>query len=110
MSDVDATIGLANLIKKNDSTLWEYLMSFRNHTNVTDFMSSNDIFILPPTNSSGLIFQTYLTSNPDNIKEVILYNLEEEVIDDIAVLEQDKSVVFSKENLKKLKVMTILFF
>ena len=53
-------------------------MSFRNHTNVTDFMSSNDIFILPPTNSSGsYIPVTYLTSNPDNIKEVILYNLEE---------------------------------
>ncbi len=105
MSDVDATIGLADLIKKNDSTLWEYLMSFRNHTNVTDFMSSNDIFILPPTNSSGsYIPVTYLTSNPDNIKEVILYNLEEEVIDDITnARTRQISGLFKGKILKKIK-------
>ena len=37
MSDVDATLGIAELIKRNEPDLWEHLMTFRNHNNVREF-------------------------------------------------------------------------
>tara|TARA_Y100000768_G_scaffold385192_1_gene370785 strand:+ start:1999 stop:3417 length:1419 start_codon:yes stop_codon:yes gene_type:complete len=84
MSDVNATLDLANIIKKNDPKLWDYLISFRSHKNVSDFVQENMISIIPPTNASGkYIPACYITSNPDNMKEMIFYNLDEDVDDDI---------------------------
>ena len=53
MSDVDATLGIAELIKTNDPELWEHLMVFRSHDNVSNFIEKNKICILPPTTSNG---------------------------------------------------------
>ena len=84
MSDVDATIALAKLVKENDSLLWQHLVQFRTHQNVIDYLNNNEVLYLPPTNSSGEYTPvTYLTSNPDNQKEVVLYNLSENITDEI---------------------------
>ena len=84
MSDVDATIDLANIIRKNEPELWDYTMIFRSHVNVNEFIQDNDICILPPTTSTGKYIPVcFVTSNPDNAKEMIFYNLDEEVTDDV---------------------------
>ena len=84
MSDVNATIDLANVIKENDSELWDYMMLFRNHKNVSDFVQNNNTFIIPPTSATGKYVPVcYVTSNPDNVKEMIFYNLDEDINDDI---------------------------
>ena len=84
MSDVNATIDLASIIKNNDPELWDYLMLFRNHKNVNDFVQNNNMFVIPPTSAMGKYVPVcYVTSNPDNMKEMIFYNLDEEINDDI---------------------------
>ena len=84
MSDVNATLDLANIIKTSEPELWDYMMLFRNHQNVNDFVQTNDISIIPPTNATGkYIPACYLTSNPDNMKEMIFFNLDEDIDDDI---------------------------
>tara|TARA_Y100000768_G_scaffold152972_2_gene114315 strand:- start:1386 stop:2804 length:1419 start_codon:yes stop_codon:yes gene_type:complete len=84
MSDVNATVDLANIIKENEPDLWEYMILFRNHKNVTDFVQENNIIIIPPTHATGKYTPAcYVTSNPDNAKEMIFYNLDEDINEDI---------------------------
>ncbi len=105
MSDVDATLGVAEIIKNNDPDLWEHLMVFRNHNNVREFIEENKICFLPPTTSTGDYTPVcYLTSNPDNAKELIFFNLCEEVTDEI-ISSRTRNIgsLFKNKILKKVK-------
>ena len=105
MSDVDATLGIAELIKTNDPDLWKHLMIFRNHNNVNGFIEQNKICILPPTTSNGEYIPVgHLTSNPDNPKELIFFNLNEIVTDDI-LNSRTRNIgsLFKSKILKKVK-------
>ena len=57
MSDVDATIGLAEIIKKNDHDLWKHLMTFTNHKDVSKFIEDNKVFIIPQLPHMAIIPQ-----------------------------------------------------
>ena len=105
MSDVDATLGLAEIIKKNDPDFWAHVMTFRNHNFVRDFVEGNKVCILPPTTSTGSYVPVcYLTCNPDNLKELIFFNLNEEVTDEI-INSRTRNVgsLFKNKILKKVK-------
>ena len=105
MSDVDATLGIAELIKTNDPELWEHMMVFRSHNNVSDFIEKNKICIMPPTTSNGEYTPVgHLTSNPDNPKELIFFNLNEIVTDDI-LNSRTRNIggLFKSKILKKVK-------
>ena len=47
MSDVDATIGIAEIIKKNDDDLWKHFMKFTNHKDVSKVIGDNKILLYP---------------------------------------------------------------
>ena len=84
MSDVDATLGLAEIIKNNDIELWKHVIEFRNHSTVNSFIEKNKVCILPPVNASSCYTPVcYLTRNPDNQKELIFFILNEEVTEEI---------------------------
>ena len=103
MSDVDATIDLANIIKKNEPELWEHMIQFRTYKNVNEYINNNNILIIPPTNATGTYVPVSLvTSNPDNVKEIIFYNLNEEVTDDV-INSRTRSIggLFKNKILKK---------
>jgi len=105
MSDVDATIDLANIIKKNEPKLWDHMIQFKSYKNVNEYIKNNDVLIIPPTTATGEYIPVCLvTSNPDNAKEVILYNLNEEVTDDI-INSRTRSIggLFKNKILKKIK-------
>ena len=105
MSDVNATLDLANIIKTNEPELWDHMMLFRNHQNVNDFAQTNDISIIPPTNATGgFVPACYLTSNPDNMKEMIFFNLDEDIDDDV-LNSRTRSVgsLLKNKVLKKIK-------
>ncbi len=105
MSDVDATLRLAQLIKDNDCELWDHVMIFRNHSKVGAFIEKNKICIMPPTNASGDYTPVYyLTSNPDNQKEMVFYNLDHELTDEI-ITSRTRSIggLFRSKVLKKVK-------
>ena len=105
MSDVDATIGIAEIIKKNDDDLWKHFMTFTNHKDVSKFIDDNKIFIIPPTTSHGDYTPVcYLTSNPDNQKEMIFFNLKEEVTDEI-INSRTRNIgaLLKNKTLKKIK-------
>ena len=105
MSDVDATIDLANIIKKNEPELWEHMIQFRSYKNVNEYINNNNILIIPPTNATGTYIPVSLvTSNPDNAKEIIFYNLNEEVTDDV-INSRTRSIggLFKNKILKKIK-------
>jgi len=105
MSDVDATLGVAEIIKKNDANFWDHLMIFRNHNNVREFVEENKICFIPPTTSTGEYTPVcFLTSNPDNAKELIFFNLCEEVTEDILTSRtRNIGSLFKNKILKKIK-------
>ena len=105
MSDVDATLGVAEIIKRNEPDFWEHLMVFRNHNNVREFIEENKICFLPPTTATGDYTPVcFLTSNPDNPKELIFFNLFEEVTDEV-LSSRTKNIgsLFKNKILKKVK-------
>ena len=105
MSDVDATVDLSNIIKKNEPELWEHMIQFKSYKNVNEYIKNNDVLIMPPTNATGeYIPVSLVTSNPDNAKEIILYNLNEEVTDDV-INSRTRSIggLFKNKILKKIK-------
>ena len=105
MSDVDATVDLANIIKKNEPELWEHMIQFKSYKSVNEYIKNNDVLIIPPTNATGeYIPVSLVTSNPDNAKEIILYNLNEEVTDDV-INSRTRSIggLFKNKILKKIK-------
>ena len=76
MSDVDATVDLANIIKKNEPELWEHMIQFKSYKSVNEYIKNNDVLIIPPTNATGeYIPVSLVTSNPDNAKEIIVNQL-----------------------------------
>ena len=105
MSDVDATLGLAEIIKNNDIELWKHVIEFRNHMNVNSFIEKNKICILPPVNASSCYTPVcYLTRNPDNQKELIFFNLNEEVTEEIiSSRTRNIGALFKNKILKKVK-------
>ncbi len=105
MSDVDATIDLAHLMKTNDPELWDHMMVFRNNKNVIDFIENNDLSIIPPTSATGKYTPAcYLTSNPDNAKELIFYNLDVDISEDI-LSSRTRSIggLFKNKIIRKIK-------
>ena len=105
MSDVDATLGVAEIIKRNEPDFWEHLMVFRNHNNVREFIEENKVCFLPPTTATGDYTPVcFLTSNPDNPKELIFFNLCEEVTDEV-LSSRTKNIgsLFKNKILKKVK-------
>ncbi len=105
MSDVDATIDLANIIRKNEPELWEHMVMFRSYRNVNEYINNNDVLIMPPTNATGnYVPVSLVTSNPDNVKEVVFFNLNEEVTDDV-INSRTRSIggLFKNKILKKIK-------
>ena len=104
MSDVDATLGVAEIIKKNDADFWDHLMIFRNHNNVREFLEENKICFIPPTTSTGEYTPVcFLTSNPDNAKELIFFNLCEEVTEEVLTSRtRNIGSLFKNKILKKI--------
>jgi exonuclease I len=105
MSDVDATIGIANIIKLNDPELWEHMIQFKTHTNVNEYINENQFTILPPTTATGEYTPvSFITSNPDNAKEMIFYNLNEDITDDV-INSRIRGIgsLFRNKTLKKIK-------
>ncbi len=105
MSDVDATIGIANIIKSNEPEFWEHMIQFNNHNNVSKYIDENNIVIMPPTTVSGeYIPASFITRNPDNAKEMVFYNLNEDVTDDVTN-SRTRGIggLFRNKTLKKVK-------
>lgn len=105
MSDVDATIGIANIIKSNEPEFWEHMIQFNNHSNVSEYVNENSLVILPPTTATGEYLPAcFITSNPDNAKEMIFYNLNEDVSDDV-INSRTRAIggLFRNKTLKKVK-------
>jgi len=77
LSDVYATIGVANLIKKNESDYWEECMNMNNPNDMIDYLSSDKFFFAAPTHATNDKFMplSYLTTNPNYDKELAFFDL-----------------------------------
>ena len=81
------------------------MIQFKSYKSVNEYIKNNDVLIIPPTNATGeYIPVSLVTSNPDNAKEIILYNLNEEVTDDV-INSRTRSIggLFKNKILKKIK-------
>lgn len=79
LSDVMATIALAQLIRSKQKKLFDYLLSLRTKKQVQDFLSKNSMFVYCsgkyPSESEKTAVVLNLGSHPDNQGGVLVYDL-----------------------------------
>lgn len=79
LSDVMATIALANLLRKKQRKLFDYLFNLRTKKHVQDFLSKNKMFVYSsgkyPSDSEKTAVVLNLGPHPDNLGGVLVYDL-----------------------------------
>tara|TARA_B100001996_G_scaffold336594_1_gene287960 strand:- start:6636 stop:8057 length:1422 start_codon:yes stop_codon:yes gene_type:complete len=80
LSDVHATIGLAKLIKLKHPDYWNQCMSINNAEGFRNYLETDDVFVRAPSHPSHKYTPiSYLTYNPNNLKELAFFDLENNV-------------------------------
>ena len=76
MSDVYATIGLAQIIKEKASDFWEHCMNISNPNNFLSYLDMQDIIFKAPSHPSHDFYPiSYITANPERSKELSFFDL-----------------------------------
>ncbi len=105
MSDVIATIGLAELIKNKNKEFWEECMNSISHDLLLNHLTSDEYFFAAPThtNSAKLTPLVLLTSNPNYKKELAFFDLNHKIEDhEEARVSAIYSLIESKQKIIKL--------
>jgi exodeoxyribonuclease-1 len=77
LSDVHATIGLAKLIKLKYPEYWNQCMSISHVQGFRDYLETDNVFVRAPSHPSHKYKPiSYLTHNPNNLKELAFFDLE----------------------------------
>ncbi len=79
LSDVMATIALADLLRTKQQKLFDYLLNLRTKKQVQDFLSKNKMFVYSsgkyPSESEKTAVVLNLGPHPDNLGGVLVYDL-----------------------------------
>ncbi|MBI5357988.1 exodeoxyribonuclease I [Candidatus Saccharibacteria bacterium] len=105
LADVKATIAVANLIKKNQPKIFNYLLNLRTKKEVEKFLNQNDIFIYSSGKYPGEFDKTTVVANlgkhPDN-NGVLVYDLRHEPAEFIDLKPKEIAELWQYDREKKL--------
>ena len=76
MSDVYATVGLAQIIKEEASDFWGHCMNISNPNNFLSYLDMQDIVFKAPSHPTHDFYPiSYITANPERSKELSFFDL-----------------------------------